>query len=194
MWETPFCFSISELLQRINALTSMGLVLMEFSNLSIYKTLNTQVVFAYLLELFKSWVTLQFWFVVVLKSSKEFLRYEMHILYPLVDVSICFTHLLDCILNACSKFCTHFALLIYFKMWICCCFTIRNHEALLHYVGTPQWGPQWDNFAQVFIINSLLSKINEIRDITKLTTGAVIGTFEWKLDYSMLSLEIQIIG
>lgn len=28
-------------------------------------------------------------------------------------------------------------------------FTLRNHEVLMNYVGTPQWGPHENKFAKV---------------------------------------------
>ena len=29
---------------------------------------------------------------------------------------------------------------------VCCCFTVRNHDVLLDYIGAPQWEPHGDNF------------------------------------------------
>ena len=49
---------------------------------------------------------------------------------------ICFSPLLDFVLKAFSldrySFCF---------IRICCCFTVRNHDVLLDYMGTPQYGP-----------------------------------------------------
>ena len=81
MWETHFSFTILELFTEIIRIL-MGLVIMKFGNLSGYKILNTQVFFGYLV-LFKSWATLEFWFVVVIKCySLEFWRYKMCIFSP----------------------------------------------------------------------------------------------------------------
>ena len=57
---------------------------------------------------------------------------------PLVDVSIRLTSLFGIVLNASIKVYIHFDVLFCFKIRICCCFTMRNHEVLLVYVGTSQ--------------------------------------------------------
>ena len=110
MWETPFSFTILELFTEIIRIL-MGLVIMKFGSLSGYKILNTQVFFGYLV-LFKSWATLEFWFVVFIKCySLEFWRYKMCIFFPLVDVSIRLSLLLGFVLSACGMVYTHFVLL-----------------------------------------------------------------------------------
>ena len=63
---------------------------------------------------------------------------------PLVDVSIRLTSLLGVVLNACIKVYIHFDVLFCFKIQICCCFTMRNHEVLFGLcrdltIGNP-WG------------------------------------------------------
>ena len=90
----------------------LGLVFMKFSKLGSYKVLNTHVFFPYLFVIFEILSDpTQIWFLVVLKCcSKEFWSYRIRIFYPLVDVSICFSLLLDFVVNACSEVDNHFDL------------------------------------------------------------------------------------
>ena len=85
---------------------------MKFSNLGSYKVLNTYVFFAYLFAIFEILSGYpEFWFLVVLKCySKEFQRYEIRISYPLVDVYIRFSPLLDFVLKSFSEVDIHFVL------------------------------------------------------------------------------------
>ena len=54
---------------------------------------------------------------------------------PLVDVSIRLTPLFGIVLNASIKVYIHFDVLFCFKIRICCCFTMRNHEVLFRLCG-----------------------------------------------------------
>ena len=118
---------------------------MKLSNLS-YKILNTGV-FCLFISTFEILSNLP---IIICSCFKMLLLGVLKIqnayIYPLVDVSIHFTHLLGFLLNACSKIYIHFNLLFCFKMRICCCFTVRNYEVLLGYVGTPQRGSHRNKF------------------------------------------------
>ena len=59
--------------------------------------------------------------------------------YPLVDVSIRFSPLLNFVLKAFSEVDIHFVLFEF------CCFTVGNHDVLLDYIGITQSGPHGDN-------------------------------------------------
>ena len=85
---------------------------MKFSNLRSWKVLNAYVFFAYLFAIFEILSGQpQLWFLVVLKCySQEFQSYEICIFYPLVDVSIGFTPLLDSDLKVLSEVDINFVL------------------------------------------------------------------------------------
>ena len=85
---------------------------MKFSNLRSWKVLNTYVFFAYLFAIFEILSGQpQLWFLVVLKCySQESQSYEICIFYPLVDVSIGFSPLLDSNLKVLSEVDIHFVL------------------------------------------------------------------------------------
>ena len=86
----------------------------------------------------------------------------MNILFPLVDVSICFTHI-------------HFALLTCFKIRIYCRFTVVNHEVELDFVRTLQWGLHEVIFTWVLLTTTNLRYLNlpllnQIPELPQLTT------------------------
>ena len=139
MWETSFCFSILEFFFQDNKWFNPPWG-MKFGDLYSCEVLNIRVFYLSICNSFKSWVT------------------------PTILISCCFKMLLLGILKLRNTYILPLGWCIYsvqpfirFRsecLWwdkylfcfirICCFFTVRNHDVLLDYMGTPQWGPYGD--------------------------------------------------
>ena len=91
----------------------MGLGFMKFNNFGSHKVIKSYVLSAYVFVIFEilsdppAPILISICFNMLLLGV---LKLQNTYILPLVDVSICFTPLLDFVLNACSKVDIHFVL------------------------------------------------------------------------------------